>query len=315
MRTKEEPMDEKLYDVVILGGGPAGYTAALYCARAGFSAVVLEKLCAGGQMALTDRIENYPGFDQGIDGLTLGEQMRRGAERFGAESLQEEALHVSLAGPVKRVQTEARTLLGRCVILATGAGPRHLGLPEEAELIGRGVSYCAACDAMFYRGKTVAVVGGGNTAAGDALVLSRLCREVILIHRRDVLRADRVYRQPLLKAANVRFCWNSRVEEILHGQTVSGVRLRDLTTGQTRTLPCEGLFVAVGREPASALFRDQVELDAAGYVRADETTRTSVPGVFAVGDLRTKAVRQVVTAAADGAAAAHFVEEYLAGQV
>ena len=196
------------------------------------------------------------------------------------------------------------------VVLASGALPRELGLPGEQELRGRGVSYCATCDGMFYRGKTVAVVGGGNTAVSDVLYLSRMCQKVYLIHRRDELRASKVYLDPLQKAGNVEFVWDSEVKQLLHGDTVTGVRVHNKKTGQDREIPCDGLFVAVGYIPNSQLYQGQVDLDEAGYVLAGETTKTNLPGVFAVGDLRKKPLRQVVTAASDGAVAAHFIEEY-----
>ena len=197
------------------------------------------------------------------------------------------------------------------MIVATGAGHKHLGVEKEKELTGRGVAYCAACDGMFYRGKTVAVVGGGNSAAADAMVLSRIAKKVYLIHRRDSLRATKVYHAQLEKTENVEFLWNSTVTELLHGEKLSGVKLRNLQTGEESTLSLDGLFISVGRSPTTQLFRGQLALDEAGYIIADESTRTSVPGVYAVGDVRTKAVRQIVTAAADGAVAAHYAEEYL----
>lgn len=303
---------EHIYDMIIIGGGPGGYTAALYAARAGLDAVVLEKLSAGGQMALTSQIDNYPGFEDGIDGFTLGEKMRSGAERFGARSELAEVLAVDLTGDVKVVETSEGEFRGRTLVLATGATPRELGVAGEKELIGRGVNYCAACDGMFYRGKTVVVVGGGNTAAADAMLLSRICGKVILVHRRDTLRATRVYHEPLLGRENVEFCWNSTVCELLRGERLTGVKVRNVNTGEVSVIECDGVFVSIGRRPATDLVKDQLALDPGGYVIADETTRTSCPGVFAVGDVRTKALRQVVTAVADGAMAAHFAEEYLA---
>ena len=303
---------DKIYDVMIVGGGPAGYTAALYCARAGLSTLVLEKLSAGGQIALTEQVDNYPGFDEGIDGFTLGQKMEAQAERFGAETELTEVLSLSLQGDVKTAVTTEGTFQARVVILATGANPRPLGVADEEVFLGRGVHYCAACDGMFYRGKTVAVVGGGNTAAADALLLSRVAKEVHLIHRRDSLRATKIYHQPLQEASNVVFHWNSTVESLLPGEAFTGLRLRDKVSGAVTDLACDGVFVSIGRSPNTALVAGQVELDPAGYVVADETTRTNLPGVFAVGDVRTKALRQVVTAAADGAVASHYAEEYLA---
>jgi len=305
---------EHIYDMIVIGGGPGGYTAALYAARAGLDTLVLEKLSAGGQMALTQQIDNYPGFAEGVDGYTLGEEMQKGAERFGAKTELAEVLSVELEGAVKRVETDMGSFLGRTVVFSTGADHRALGLDGEQELVGRGVNYCAACDGMFYRGKTVAVVGGGNTAAADALLLSRIAKKVILIHRRDTLRATRIYHAPLMQAENVEIRWNSEISELLHGQKLTGLRLRDLRSGEKAELEVDGLFISIGRNPATELVRGKLELDEGGYIRADETTRTSLPGVFAVGDVRTKAVRQVVTAVADGAAAAHFAEEYLAEQ-
>lgn len=302
-----------IYDMIIVGGGPGGYTAALYAARAGLDAVVLERMAAGGQMALTEQVDNYPGFDEGVDGFTLGEKMRRGAERFGVSTRMVEAEGLELSGAVKRVDTAEGPLLGRTVVLSTGAAPRKLELPGEEELAGQGVHYCAACDGMFYRGKTVAVVGGGNSAAADALLLSRVCGKVYLIHRRDSLRAEKVYHAPLMEADNVEFCWNSVVTELIRGEGFQGLRLKDVGTGAERTVDCAGVFVSIGRKPASGLAEGQLPLDPAGYILADETTRTKLPGVYAVGDVRAKALRQIVTAAADGAVAVHFAEEYLAG--
>lgn len=305
--------DQRIYDMIIVGGGPGGCTAALYAARAGLDVLLLEKLSAGGQLALTHQIDNYPGFVEGIDGFTLADNMLRQAERFGSrtEYAQVQALH--LQENPKMVETSEGTFYARTVVISTGAGPRELGLPEEKSLVGRGVAYCAACDGMFYRGKTVVVVGGGNTAAADALLLSRVAKKVIVVHRRDTLRATKVYHRPLMEAENVEFYWNSAVRHILHEEKVSGVVLENLLTGSETELACDGVFISVGRKPATELLDHQVELDADGYVTADETTATSLPGVYAVGDVRTKLLRQVVTAVADGAMAVHMAEEFLAG--
>lgn len=304
-------MEDRAFDVIAVGGGPGGYTAALYAARAGFSALVLEKLTPGGQMGTTDQIDNYPGFPEGINGFDLAMRMKQGAERFGVKTALAEVTGMELAGAEKVLRTKKGDYLARAVVLAMGAGPRELGVPGERELRGRGVSFCATCDGMFYQGKDVVVVGGGNTAVSDALYLSRMCRRVTVVHRRDQLRASKVYQGPLEKAGNVEFLWNAQVTRILGEQAVSGVAVLEKGSGQERELPCQGVFVAVGRLPESGLLQGQVDLDGAGYVLADETTRTNLPGVFAVGDLRAKALRQVVTAAADGAVAAHFIEEYL----
>ena len=301
----------QVYDVLVIGGGPGGYTAALYAARANLSVMVLEKLTPGGQMGTTDVIDNYPGFPEGVGGFELALQMQKGAQRFGAQTQLSEVISVELGGTVKQVRTKDGTYQARTVVLASGAHPRELGLSGEQELRGRGVSYCATCDGMFYRGKTVAVVGGGNTAVSDVLYLSRLCQKVYLIHRRDQLRASKVYLDPLQQAENVEFVWDSQVQKLLYGDVLTVVQVRHKKTGELREIPCDGLFVAVGHVPNTELYQGQVELDQAGYVLADETTQTNLPGVFAVGDLRKKPLRQVITAASDGAVAAHFIEEYV----
>lgn len=314
LRRREQERDcvKHIYDMIVVGGGPGGYAAALYAAREGLDTVVLEKLSPGGQMALTEQIDNYPGFEDGIDGFSLGEKMKRGAERFGVVTKLTEVLSLDLSGSVKKAMTSEGPLYARTIVLATGADPKELGVPGEQALIGRGVHYCASCDGMFYRGKTVVIAGGGNTAAADALILCRICKKVILVHRRDTLKATKIYHEPLKKAENVEFRWNSEIIGLLHDETVTGIRVRDVKTGEESTLACDGVFVGVGRKPSSELVKAQVALDPAGYIIADESTRTTIPGVFAVGDVRTKALRQVVTAVADGATAVHYAQEYLA---
>lgn len=306
--------DRHIYDILVVGGGPGGYTAALYAARAGLDTVVLERLSAGGQMALTHQIDNYPGFESGIDGFELAEKMQQQAERFGARTAYAEVNGVKLNTDPKQLYTSEGTFYGRTVIIATGANPRELGLPKEKELVGKGVGYCAACDGQFYKDKVVVVVGGGNSAAADALLLSRIAKKVFIVHRREKLRADKISADPLMKAENVEFCWNSEVTALLHGDKLTGVHLRNVVTGELRELDCDGVFISVGRKPATEQFRDQVELDASGYIVAGESTRTSIPGVYAVGDVRVKPVRQIVTALADGAVAVHMAQEYLASE-
>ena len=301
---------EHIYDMIIIGGGPAGYTAAMYGARAGLDVLTVEKMSVGGQMALTDIIDNYPGFDAGIDGFTLGMNMQKGAERFGAKTKYAEVISVELSGKIKKIKTPKEELLSRTVVIATGADPRKLGIEKEDSFIGKGVHYCAHCDGRFYKGKTVVVVGGGNTAAADALYLSRLAEKVIVVHRRDSLRATKIYHDPLMKADNIEFMWNSTVSELLTEERVIGVRLKNLKSGDLTDIACNGVFVSIGRVPVTEIFDGQIELDG-GYIKADETTRTNIDGVFAVGDIRTKELRQVVTAVSDGAVAAHFAEEYL----
>ena len=303
-------MDNHIYDVIIIGGGPAGYTSALYTARAGFDTLVIEKFSAGGQMTQTTQIDNYPGFDEGVDGFTLGFKMQAGAERFGAKTMQTEVLSVELKDKIKTVSTADGTLLSKTVIIATGAEHKHLGLENEENLIGKGVGYCATCDGMFYKNKTVAVVGGGNSAAADALFLSKICEKVILIHRRDTLKATKIYHEPLMKAKNVEFILDSIVTEILFDEMLNGLKIKNIKTDEESKILCDGFFISIGRSPETSIFKGQLDIDEFDYIIADETTKTNIDGVFAVGDVRTKPVRQIVTAVADGASAAHYIEEY-----
>lgn len=300
----------EIYDVAIVGGGPGGYAAALYCAQGGLSVLVLEKLGPGGQLATTDEVDNYPGFDVGINGFELAERMWRGAERFGAQTRFAEVKQVHLHDNPKRLETGDGTVLARTVILATGAYPRTLGLAREEEMRGRGVAYCATCDGAFYRGRTVAVVGGGNSAVEDALYLSKLCKKVYLIHRRNSFRASELQVKKLPESGVVPIL-ESRVTELHGEETLTGISVENIPSGEKTLLPCDGLFIAVGRVPDTAPFRGQVTLSDGGYFVADESTRTNIPGVFAVGDAREKPLRQIVTAAADGAVAAHFAGQFL----
>ena len=303
---------EKIYDTVIIGGGPAGYAAALYTARAGLSTLVVEGMTPGGQMTLTDIIDNYPGFDEGVDGFTLAMKMQQGAERFGATTMYSPVLSCDLAGEIKTLETYEGTVQAKTVIIATGASPRELGLPCEAKYLGRGVHYCAHCDGRFYKDKTVVVVGGGNSAASDALYLSHLCKKVMVVHRRDSLRATKIYHEPLMKADNIEFYWNSQIVDLVADGKVNGIVLQNNVSGEQTTIPSDGVFVSIGRVPATAFLGGQVETDENGYIVAGEDTKTSLPGVFAPGDVRTKTLRQVVTAVSDGAVAAHYAEEYIA---
>lgn len=301
-----------VYDMIIIGGGPAGYTAALYATRAGLNTLVIERMSAGGQLALTDIVDNYPGFEEGIDGFTLGMKMQASAERFGASTEYAEVLSLDLNGKIKKVITDSGEAKAKTVVIATGANPKELGLPREQELLGKGIHYCAHCDGRFYKDKTVAVVGGGNSAAADALYLSRLAKKVYLIHRRDTLRATKIYHEPLKTAPNIEFVWDSSITEILAEQRVRGAELQNLKTGEKSEILCDGIFVSIGRKPATDFLKGILNLDENGYIVADETTKTNIEGVFAVGDVRTKALRQIVTAVSDGATAVHFAEEYLA---
>ena len=263
-------MAEK-YDVIIVGGGPGGYAAALYCVRAGLSTLILERMMPGGQMATTNWIENYPGFEPGIDGFELSEKMKSGAERFGAKTQFGEVTFMDLSASPKRIQTSSGELLSDNVILAMGANPRELGLASEVRLKGRGVSYCATCDGMFYKGKTVVVAGGGNSAAEDALTLSKLCEKVYIVHRRDALRATQSYLKPLSQAENIEILYHTEISDILGEDKVTGVQLKNSLTGERSNLSCDGVFIAVGRIPSTELVQGQVDLDAAGYIRVDRT--------------------------------------------
>ena len=304
-------MKQKIYDMIVIGGGPGGYTAALYAARAGLQVAVVERMSAGGQMALTHQVDNYPGFVQGIEGFLLGLNMQEQAQRFGAETIYTEVTQLELHSNPKVLHTTEGSLLSRTVVLSTGANPRTLGIPREYELTGRGVHYCAACDGMFYKGKTVVLVGGGNSAAADAMILSRIAKKVIVVHRRDTLRATKIYHEPLMQAENVEFVWNSTISELHHDGHMKGVAVQNILTGDRTDIACDGVFVSIGRVPTSHLVKGLLELDENGYIVADESTCTSVAGVYAVGDVRTKLVRQIVTAVSDGAVAAHQAENYL----
>lgn len=295
-------------DVAVVGGGPAGYTAALYAARAGFSVVVFEGGVPGGQMVTTDRIENVPGIAQ-IDGVSLALAMQENAQKAGAETRYETVTSMELGTEIKTLVTSAGSFTARAVILAMGAAPRKLGLENEEKLTGRGVSYCATCDGMFFKGKTVAVIGGGDSAAADALVLSNVCEKVYLVHRRDRLRAGKAYEKPLMERENIEFVYNAAVERLLGEDSVEGLEI--LQNGMRRVLPVCGVFAAIGRVPRTDSVRGILPLDEQGYLIAGEDTKTPIPGVFAAGDVRKKPLRQIVTAAADGAVAAQAAERYL----
>lgn len=305
---------EHIYDMIIIGGGPAGYTSALYASRAGFDTLVLERMTVGGQMTLTDVIDNYPGFVEGIDGFSLGMNMQQCAERFGAQTMYDEVVAVDFKGEIKEIETAmSGKLYAKTVVIASGANPRELGLENEAQLVGQGVHYCAHCDGRFYKDKTVVVVGGGNSAVSDAMYLSHLCKKVYLVHRRDTLRATKIYHDQIEKAENIEFCYNSVLSKIdAKNDKVESVSLIDVKSNEKREVECDGVFISIGRKPATDFLDGEVQLDEYGYIEADESTKTNVQGVFAVGDVRTKVLRQVVTAVADGAVAVHFAEEYLA---
>ena len=299
-----------IYDVIIIGGGPAGYTAALYAARAGLDTLIIEKMSVGGQMTLTGDIENYPGFES-IDGFTLGMNMQAAAEKFGAITEYGEVTAVDLNKNIKEIKIDQATYYSKTVILAMGASPRLLGIEGEAEFTGRGIHYCAHCDGRFYKDKTVAVIGGGNSAVADALYLSRIAKKVILVHRRDTLRATKIYHEPLKNTQNVEFMWNLQVSKLITDTRVKGAIIKNTLTNQESALDCDAIFVSIGRRPDTNIVKDIIDLDENGYIIADESTKTNIDGVFVAGDVRTKALRQIVTATSDGAVAAHFAEEYI----
>ena len=300
-----------VYDMIIIGGGPAGYTAALYAARAGLDVTVIEKMSVGGQMTLTGEIENYPGFDEGVDGFTLGEKMKVGAERYGAVTEYGEVIKLELTPKIKKIFTTDNEYFSKTVVIATGAEPRELGIEQERELTGRGVHYCAHCDGRFYKDKTVAVVGGGNSAVSDALYLSRFAKKVYLIHRRDSLRATKIYHAPLKEAENIEILFNSTLSKLTAEKRLQKITVTNTLNNESQEIECDGVFISIGRRPSTELVSNELKLDSNGYIIADESTKTSVEGVYAAGDVRTKTLRQIVTAVSDGAVAAHHAEEYI----
>lgn len=300
-----------MYDIIIIGSGPAGLSAAIYAQRACLDTIVIEKNgISGGQVLNTWEVDNYPGFP-GVTGFELSRQFREHANKLGARVVQDEVVQVELSGNVKKVVCEEETYEARCVILASGAHHRTLEVPGEEELRGAGVSYCATCDGAFFRGRTVAVVGGGDAALEDAIFLARMCEKVYIVHRRDKLRGAKRLQERLQALENVEFVWNSETVAIEGNAQVEALRLRQTKTGEERRLNVDGVFIAVGIAPESELYAGQLELDEQGYIRADESGQTSVPGVFAAGDVRTKALRQILTAASDGANCVASAERYL----
>lgn len=300
-----------MYDIIIIGSGPAGLSAAIYAQRACLDTIVIEKNgISGGQVLNTWEVDNYPGFP-GVTGFELSRQFREHANKLGARVVQDEVVQVELSGDVKKVVCEEETYEARCVILASGAHHRTLEVPGEEELRGAGVSYCATCDGAFFRGRTVAVVGGGDAALEDAIFLARMCEKVYIVHRRDKLRGAKRLQERLQALENIEFVWNSETVAIEGNAQVEALRLRQTKTGEEKRLDVDGVFIAVGIAPESELYAGQLELDDQGYIRADESGQTSVPGVFAAGDVRTKALRQILTAASDGANCVASAERYL----
>ena len=306
-------MDAEHRKVVIVGSGPAAYTAATYAARAELSPLVIAGIQFGGQLMLTTDVENYPGFPDGVTGPEMMELFQKQAERFGTDVLLEDADEIQLGEKPFRVRTASRVVTADAVILATGASARWLGLDSETRLQNRGVSACATCDGALFRGKPMAVVGGGDTALEEALFLTRFATKVTLIHRRDKLRGSKIMQERALAHDKIEFAWNSEVDEVIGEEYVTGVRLRDVTSGEKRELLVEALFIAIGHQPNTGVLKGQIELDDVGYVRvASGSTRTSLEGVFACGDVMDPVYRQAVTAAGSGCMAAIDAERWLA---
>ncbi|MFY9472824.1 MAG: thioredoxin-disulfide reductase [Tepidanaerobacteraceae bacterium] len=300
-----------VYDVAVIGAGPAGLTAALYAARARLSTVVVEKMFPGGQAALTDIIENYPGFTEGISGIQLADAMKRQAERFGAEFTNGDVERIEKNDDLFTVFLKGESIKAKTVILAAGAQPRKLGVKGEKEFTGRGISYCATCDGAFYKDKPIAVVGGGDTAIQEALYLTRFASEIYVIHRRDQLRATKVLQERAFKNEKIKFVWDSVVKEIKGEGTVDEVVVENVKTGKLDSLRVDGIFIAIGHIPNTDFVKDLVQLNEQGYVITDAYMATNVPGIFAAGDMRQKDLRQVVTAVSDGAIAAVEAGKYL----
>jgi thioredoxin reductase (NADPH) len=297
-------------DIIIIGGGPAGLAAGIYAARSGRGALLLESLYPGGQMTKTMNVENYPGFEQGVDGFSLAAKLEKQAQSFGLQTVTEEVVGVELNNPVKRVKTPGKEYEARAVIIATGASPRKLNIAREEELTGAGVSYCATCDGAFFKNRNVAVIGGGDTAIADALYLAHFVNKVYVVHRRDTLRAADVLQKAAFNEPKIEIVWNSVPDRILGDKEVTGLVVK-YKTGEERELSVEGIFVAVGIMPNTTLFKGILDLDEGGYIIADAHMNTSVKGVYAAGDVRNTPLRQIVTAVADGAVAATSAVEYL----
>ena len=300
-----------VYDLIIIGGGPASLTAAIYAGRAALETLVLAGPGPGGQVASIDLVENFPGFPEGIAGMELAQRIQSQAEHFGAQIALDTVTEVDFSARPFTIQTYSATYRARTTIIATGAIPRRMGVPGEAEFFGRGVSVCATCDGFFYRGKRVVVIGGGDSAVAEGIFLTKFANEVIVVHRRDQLRATKIYQERAFANPRMRFVWDSVVDEILGQQTVTGVRVRNVKTGETSVIETDGVFVYVGMAPETEMFAGQVELDEAGYIITDRRQRTSVPGVFAAGDVQDPHYRQVVIAAGAGAMAAMEATKFL----
>ena len=304
----------KQYDVIIIGSGPAGYTAAIYAARANLSVLMFQGYQVGGQLMLTSDVENYPGYPKGMLGPEMMEQFEEQARRFGTEMIPEDVLAIDFSKRPFKLTTDSGEYLARAIIISTGASAKWLGLPSEERLQGRGVSACATCDGFFFKGKDVAVVGGGDTAMEEATFLTRYANHVTVIHRRDSLRASKIMQDRAFKNPKISFIWDTDVAEVLGETAVTGLLLRNLKTGAMSEIPVQGLFLAIGHQPNTDLFKGVIEMDKAGYIVPVEHTMTNIPGVFAAGDVTDHRYRQAVTAAGDGCRAAIDLERWLESQ-
>jgi thioredoxin reductase (NADPH) len=302
--------DQNHYDVIVIGSGPAGYTAGIYTSRANLSTLIITGTLPGGQLMTTSEVENYPGFPNGIFGPELMMNMRQQAERFGAVTVDDEVLKVDFKKRPFTITTHAETYTAEATLVCTGASPRKLGIPAEQQFSGRGVSYCATCDGPFFKGENIVVVGGGDTAMEEATFLTKFGKSVRVVHRRDSLRASKILQQKALENPKIEFIWNNVVADIKGNNKISTVLVKDINTGKERTIETGGLFVAIGHEPNTAIFKGQLELDDKGYIVLKQHTKTSVEGVFAAGDVHDHRYRQAVTAAGFGCMAAIDVEKW-----
>ncbi len=306
--------ETKRYEVIIIGGGPAGLTASLYTSRARLQTLLIQNALFGGQMTTTELIENYPGFPQGVTGDKLSRLMEEQAKRFGLETVNQEVVEVKLEGDLKKIRTYESSYLCEVLIICTGAEYRKLGVPGEKEFTGKGISYCATCDGAFFKDSQIFLVGGGDSALTEALFLTKFVKELTIIHRRDELRATKIYQERALANSKIKFLWNSVVQEIKGDQIVRSVLVKNVKTGEVKEFDTEGIFLFVGLMPRTQFFKGLIDMDEEGYILTDENCETSVKGILAAGDCRKKLLRQIATAVGEGATAAFAAEKYLEGK-
>jgi len=300
-----------MYDVIIVGGGPAGFSAALYCARANLNTLLIERQAPGGQMSTTEVLENYPGLAEPVSGSEIAFAMEKQAKKFGATTINDDVLEVKTEGKIKTVKTAKQLYQSKTIILAMGAVPKMIGLQKEKEFMGLGVSYCAICDGSFYYDQSVAIIGGGDTALVDAIYLSRICKKIYIIHRRDELRGSKYLQKKIKKDDKIEIVWDTVIDEIIGETQLEGIKVKNVKTNTIKDIQVEGIFVAIGAKPNTELVKGKVALNKEGYIISDYDMNTNIPGIFVAGDIREKTLRQVITAAADGAIAAHVAEQYI----